>query len=462
MTIQNKITLLFTLLTATIILLHSVFIYYFSTQSTFNNFFHRLEVRAQIEAHAALEENENNSSIYYEVKEKHLKNLPSEIHYFINTTPDGTPIGARPKLHLPDSFYNDIQKGGNARHFDGSVFYVGMAIHEPNHNFILVSSAVDVYGLEELENLKRMKIIGFFICILVVYSAGRLFSREIFKPVRQIIKDVKGISAHNLHLRLENGNGKDELSDLSHTFNSMLDRLEVTFEMQNNFVSNASHELRTPLTIISGEAELGVRDPCLSETARNGFATILRESERLEYLISSLLKLAQTGFDGKKQQWGQIRIDEMILLVKKNVDRIMPENQVEINFNQLPTEEESLWVVGNLLLLKAAFANIILNACKYSDNQSKVVVDVFADNKWLNVKVTDQGIGIPDSELPQIFIPFFRGSNTVNYKGHGIGLPLTNNIIRMHDGQIVVRSQEGKGTTVLTQLPIGPQASLSS
>ena len=189
-----------------------------------------------------------------------------------------------------------------------------------------------------------------------------------------------------------------------------------------------------------------------SQLSKDSFQTILRESEKLDLLTNSMLSLAQTGFDGNKQQWNHLRIDELILSVKGTADQIMPDNKINVNFDHLPDDEYKLVVNGNETLLKAAFANIVLNSCKYSDNKPVEVV-IEADQKNVIVTIIDEGIGIPDRELGQIFIPFFRASNTRKYKGYGIGLPLSNNIIKMHQGSIVVDSTVGVGTKFEIHLP---------
>jgi signal transduction histidine kinase len=94
-----------------------------------------------------------------------------------------------------------------------------------------------------------------------------------------------------------------------------------------------------------------------------------------------------------------------------------------------------------------------LNACKYSSNQP-VAVQLEATKKVLIITVTDQGIGIPPAELAQVFVPFFRASNTGSFEGHGIGLPLTLNIIRLHKGSIDIQTRESSGTVVKIYLPV--------
>jgi signal transduction histidine kinase len=449
MKIQNKIALIFTALSAGIILALSVFVYFFASESISAGFFHRLEVRSDIVGHAALQENKSLSSIYFDIKERHLGSLPHEKHRILPDPPDEA---ARKRLSLPSSFYETAGNNIPVRFFNRDTSYVVLRIARGNQKMIVMSSALDTYGMQEMSNLKNLLVVGFVIAMVFVFTFGKLFSNEIFKPIRRIIRNVKGINAHNLHQRLVVDPTDDDVEALSRTFNDMLDRLEVTFEMQNNFVSNASHEFRTPLTVVSGEAELGMSMPGLQDTARESFLNIYKEVEKLEHLTTSMLSLAQTGFDGKKEQWEEVRIDELILSVKEAADRIIPDNQVAIDFDNLPEDECKLSVNGNLALLKAAFSNIVLNSCKYSDNKP-VKIKISADSKYVIVEITDQGIGIPDREIGQIFVPFFRASNTARYKGYGIGLPLTHNIIRMHQGKADVQSRVDEGTRFTTYLP---------
>lgn len=452
MKIQNKIAILFTALTAAIMLLLSLFIYYFASRNNFQNFYHRMEVRAKIVARATLEKDKGNTRIYFRVKEEQLEDLPFEQDYFLQLKPGTRELSGKSPLPLPAYFYEKTLQEGSARYHLGDIFYVGYYPGKAHH-FMVVTSAQDIYGMEELEGLKRVLVTGFLVFSVLVFTVGKLFSRQIFQPIRSIIHNVQKISANNLHLRLESGNGKDEVSELAVTFNDMLSRLETTFESQNNFISNASHEFRTPLTIISGEAELGMQRAGASPELAASFQLILTETERLDHLVSSLLSLAQTGFDGKKLQWEIIRLDELLWSVKSTADHIYPENKVCLDFNNLPEEADNLSTEGSLTLLKLAISNVVLNACKYSNNQ-QVIVQLTSTRKVLTVTVSDQGIGIPRAELSQVFVPFFRASNTGNYEGYGIGLPLTLNIIRLHKGSIEINAREMQGTTVKIHLPI--------
>jgi signal transduction histidine kinase len=271
-------------------------------------------------------------------------------------------------------------------------------------------------------------------------------------PLRNVIKSVKKIKAENLHLRLDVKKGNDEMSQLAQTFNNMLNRLETAFETQNNFISNASHELRTPLTIISGEVELAMKTIEDTTKQEKALSKIKDEAERLEHILTSLLGLAQSGFNGKNQPWEEVRMDELLWEIKESVNQVHPNSKIEIDFSKLPDDEELLSLKVNKNLIKLAISNIVSNACKYS-NENLVSISLESNANMLSIAVTDRGIGIPQTDIQHIFEPFYRASNTNDFKGYGVGLPLSLNIIRLHRGSIAIKSQEGVGTEIKVLLP---------
>jgi len=272
-------------------------------------------------------------------------------------------------------------------------------------------------------------------------------------PLRNIIKSVKKIKAENLHMRLDVKKGSDEMSQLAQTFNNMLNRLETAFETQNNFISNASHELRTPLTVITGEVELAMKPGQDMAQQQQALAKIKNEAERLEHILTSLLGLAQSGFNGKNQPWEEVRMDELLWEIKDSVNQVYPHSIIEIDFSKLPEEESLLILKVNKNLIKLAISNVVSNACKYS-NDKLVSIGIESNGQTLSIAVTDRGIGIPQTDIQHIFEPFYRASNTNAYKGYGVGLPLSLNIIRLHRGSIAIKSQEGVGTEIKIILPL--------
>jgi signal transduction histidine kinase len=450
MTLNTRLALLFAFLSAVIISLLSVFVWYFINDFAFEDFYKRLEARVNITAQIKVYKVKNTGA-YASLRNKYLERLPAEKEHIIPSNIESKRAFNR-KEKLPVSFYKEIQQGKMSRYRNENMFYAGKYFANGANSQIVIISARDPYGYRELEYLQRVLIVGLILSVALSYFVGKKYSEFTFKPIRTLIKKTKGINAENLHQRLDPIKGNDEIAEISQTFNDMLDRLETAFETQNNFISNASHELRTPLTIISGEAELAISKAGANDATQQSLLKIQAEAERLEHILTSLLGLAQSGFDGKKQRWEEVRFDELIWDVKKAIDLVNPDNNIEVDFSNLPEDPERLKMMGNLNLLKLAVTNITNNACKYSDNR-KVLLSLSVSSTEIIVSVKDLGIGIPENELKHVFEPFFRASNTLNYSGYGVGLPLSLNIIRLHRGRIIIKTEERTGTEMSIILP---------
>lgn len=448
MKIQSKITLLFLALSTGILLLLNAFILYFEYQFNYRDFFKRLETRVNLTAQIRFFSGKE-SGAYQEVRNKYLEKLDAEREQIF----EADAAGNFRNKGLPTDFFQKVILQGQATDQDKNSFYAGK-IFTPNGKtqYLVVVSALNPYGFQEIQELQKILFYGFVGSLIIVFFVGKLFSYYTFIPVRKLTDEVKTITSDNLHMRLEEPKGKDEIAELSQTFNNMLNRLETAFETQNNFVSNASHELRTPLTIINSEVEIALNKKELTDLQKETLNTIYAETNKLTQILNSLLLLAQSGYDGKKQNWQKIRVDELIWLSVESAKKIYPQSNIQVDFTDLPENEEALNIFGNSNLLCLAITNIISNGCKYSQNMV-IYVKLFVENKKVIISVTDEGIGIPSTELQHIFEPFFRASNTHNYKGHGVGLPLTLNIIRLHKGTIGIRSEVDKGTTIQVFLP---------
>ena len=455
MKIQTKIALLFATLAGGVMLAVSLFIYYLTNQNTFEDFYKRLEIRAVIAAKVAFEQEGTNSDALSQVRAEHLEKLISEKEYFLPVDSLYGNSETKKNLGLPEAYYQRIIESGKASLRYHNIFYSGIYYKVPGDkgDYIVIVSAKNELSLQYLFNLRRALIICFAIAVVLSFTIGLAFSKEILKPIRKISGRAKDISAHNLHLRLDVKDGEDEIATLSATINNMLDRLETAFETQNNFVSHASHELNTPLTAIIGEAEYVLSKPRDCEQYIQSLQSVQNEAEKLRRIIKSLLQLAQTGFGGKLINIKKLRMDEMVYKVKQTVDNIIPDNRVFINHSLFPEDEAKMVINASHQLLELALSNIVLNAVKYSSN-SPVQFALAASNDSVIIIVKDVGIGIPEQELKYIYDPFFRASNTGTFKGYGIGLPLARNIIRMHHGELIVNSRVNEGTEIQVVLPL--------
>ena len=454
MSIQTKTTLLFTALATAVFLVLMATVYYFSNQYAYNDFYKRLELRARISAKFSFEKDHVSTESFKQIQKEYLEKLQDEHSYIVQLNAKGDPLPPFP-AGLPLRYLRAVAaaSGNTVYHRDKFVHFAGLLYRDETGNFLVIESALNSYGNEIMTQLRNILIITLLLSVLLIYTTGLYFSRKTFAPFSDITSRVLAISEGNLHLRLQEKTGADELAGLINTFNKMLDRLETAFETQANFISNASHELRTPLTAIIAETDYVLSQERPPQVYVQSLGNIAAQAEKLQQLTKGLLSLAQTDFDGKKQLWESVRIDQLIFDVKENARAIFS-NKIVISMPALPENADDISITGNYSLLSIALGNIVLNACKYS-GKAAVTVNLSIEGKLAIIKVTDSGIGIPANEIRHVFDPFFRASNTAEYEGYGIGMPLSQNIIRMHRGKILVHSGVNQGTTISVVLPIG-------
>ncbi len=326
-------------------------------------------------------------------------------------------------------------------------YYYGQIFGEEGQKHIVIVTAKDRRGNTSAIYILQILFFGGIGFFILAYFFGQFFAQRVINPIARITKEVHRISASNLHNRLADTDGKDEISDLTKTFNDMLDRLETSFEIQANFINNASHELKTPITTIIAETEIMLLKDREKEEYINSLENINKQASKLGNLTESLLKLTQTGYDGTKQVLDIARMDEILLEVKASIDTLFPDNRVNIKLKSIPEDESLLTIPCNRPLLELALNNIISNGVKYSDND-EVFVTLTADKSKIKIAITDIGIGIPPEDIPYLYEPFFRGKIASKYNGYGLGLPLAMKIIRMHNGELQIQSETGKGTVV--------------
>lgn len=280
---------------------------------------------------------------------------------------------------------------------------------------------------------------------------GRVFSRIALFPIVKTTANLKAIRSSSLDKRLNVGQRKiDEIDLLRISINQLLEHLEQSFSSQKSFISNVSRELRTPITMILGEAETTLMLERNKEEYKKSLISIAQEAGQLGGIISSLMDLMQTNLESIELQ--DVRIDELVWEILDELEGNMTGSKVNVKYD-LPHDPSKYTIHGNSQLLFIAISNIIKNVIKFSDPK-EVKCYIFCDLKCVNLVIQDEGIGIVESDLQKIFQPFFRSSNAIGYPGNGVGLSLSSNIIKVHNGTIKVESKPGKGTTFHITFPI--------
>lgn len=453
MKIRSKIIVLLSSTFAGLILIFSAIIYVLSSNYVFNDFYDRLETRTTTTIHIELDHRGDKQYIK-DFKEEYLEKLPEEKSVVVELDANNQPVLKTKEITANHSFIQEVVKHNIAkRRVDNVLVFGKLFTSESGKSFVVYTSARNMEYTKYSHYLRGLLISMFTASIVLIFVISLWLSKRLIKPISRLSKSIHEIGTENLHIRLENKQESDELGLLIQTMNTMLDRLETSFETQNNFISNASHELNTPLTAIIGQADLTLSKERDVEDYKQALNNILEQADKLNKKTKALLFLAQTGFDGKRIPFDTIRVDELIFETLDTMKRISPGNKAKFDVESLPEQTSRLEVLGNAQLLQLALSNVILNAVKYSENKD-VNVYLSTNVKEISIHVQDKGIGIPQEELRYIYDPFFRASNTTAYEGYGIGLPLTRNIIRLHSGRIIVHSEAEQGTLVSLILPI--------
>ncbi|MGV8814992.1 MAG: ATP-binding protein [Gelidibacter sp.] len=452
---RTRLAILFKLITATILLIFAAIIYYSTQESREREFYTLLKKEAITKANLFFNAEVNPQTLQdiYRSNRQVLNEVEVAIYDkdFTLLYHDAVDIDF---VKETKSMNDDIYKKGEIQFDQEGWQVIGLRYEFEGNNYVVTATSYDQYGYNKLNSLLKTSVLVFVIAIAFIYIAGVFFSKKAFKPVSEMAEKAKNITATNLDLRLPSNDNKDELSELAQTFNAMLDRLEQSFDAQKHFVSNISHELRTPLAAIITELELSINKERNVEDYKTAIENSLKDAKKIVRLSNSLLDIAKASYDPSEISFKSVRIDEVLLDARQQVQRGNPDYKIDIHFETDFDNDEQISINANAYLLKVAFANLFENGCKFSeDHHSKV--SIAFKYQSIQLQFSDHGIGISEIDLKNIFKPFYRGDNQKFADGNGIGLSLTQKIILLHKGTISATSKLGEGTDFFVSFPNG-------
>lgn len=278
--------------------------------------------------------------------------------------------------------------------------------------------------------------------------AGRAIS-----PVNALARTAESISGTNLGLRIPLRHTGDELDHLIKTFNSMVERLERSFQMTRQFSTDVSHELRTPLTAIRGQLEVALLTAKSPEQYREAMINALEDVERLTRTIRAMLLLSQA-------ESGQLALQKSTIDLSALVEDIVDQFQIPAEEAQLSLSAElsgAAIIEADRVQIERMVSNLLSNAVKYTPPGGTVVARVRGDGDKVIFEVEDSGVGIGPDHLPHIFDRFYRvPGSSKDKQGLGLGLSFVAWIAKAHDGVIDVSSKPGDGTRFTLSLPATP------
>ncbi|WP_426670306.1 ATP-binding protein [Mucilaginibacter sp. McL0603] len=446
MKIKNRLALYFTLISTVILLIALAIILVIFNSFAKSDFYSRLVDRAKVAAQLYLEADEISPDSLSHVRERNLKQLPGEVTRFYDDRNGASFIRDR-QQYWDSNVINMVRKGRQVEFTEGNRQTVGIYYNDNQGNFVILTSAVDIQGHRRINDLIEIMLIMIVWVVAGLFFIGRWFAKKALEPIDDIIGQMQQVRASNLSMRINEGNGKDEISELAQNFNRLLKHLDNAFEVQQTYVVNASHELKTPVTSIIGEIEVALNKKRPNEEYEQILKSVLNDAENLNETITGLMELAQVDMSYTRAELSPVAVDELVWELADHWTNKMGKGLFAVSIQHLPDDPEKLQIPANKSLLIIALNNIISNAYKFSDKQ-RVQCDLYADSSHISITISDKGLGIPAEELEKVFQSFYRATNAKDYKGNGIGLYITGKIISLFNGTINATSEPGKGTSI--------------
>ena len=307
---------------------------------------------------------------------------------------------------------------------------------------------------ETKESFLLRSVIATTIIILLSSVCTYFLTKKALTPLQKLTSEVSQIQAQNLSTQLPVPNSKDEIAQLTSSFNEMLTRLDNAFSTQKQFSANAAHELRTPLAVLQTNLEVFEKKqkPEMIEY-RQLFTMIKEQTARLSQLVGTLLDMTNLK---SVPRTDQVSLEEHVDEVFSDLDPIAEKAGISIHFNDSSNQDLHTDVTGSYVLLYRAVYNLVENAIKYNRPHGSVSVSVKQENGQAMVLVTDTGIGISPENQKKIFDPFFRVdiSRSRAMGGAGLWLALVDSIAKEHRGTVKVLESSSAGSTIVLMLPV--------
>ena len=289
---------------------------------------------------------------------------------------------------------------------------------------------------------------GIFV-LIGAYFLSCVASKKLVEPILKLINVSKKLAQGDFDAKAE-VTGKDELSKLGRTLNFMSENIIRREDMKNEFISSVSHELRTPLTSIKGWA-ITLQSKEIqndSDMLNQGLSIIESEGDRLSMMVEDLLDFSR--LQSSKFKYDKKNID-IVELVKEVHTQLSPRaNNEDINFT-FTTVYKTLMVYADKNRMKEVFINIIDNAIKFTDKDGNIDILIEVNQDKISISITDDGEGIKEDEIAYVASKFYKGSSSKSQTG--LGLSICEEIIKAHDGNMIIKSKYGSGTSVIVEIP---------
>ncbi|OGH11793.1 MAG: hypothetical protein A2857_04865 [Candidatus Levybacteria bacterium RIFCSPHIGHO2_01_FULL_36_15] len=273
---------------------------------------------------------------------------------------------------------------------------------------------------------------------------------KITKSITYLSTKIKSITSENLEEKINGIKSEDEIGELANSFNGLLDRLNEAFKREQQFIGDVAHELKTPLSTQISSFEVTLSKSRDIDEYKKTIEEALAEAHQLSATLKNVLDLAWSETPNKQNGRTKFNLSELMDDLYEIAQKIAYKKRVHVKLSTT----KNIYIYGFKDKLARAILNIIDNAVKYSPVEGQVELILEKSPSKVLISIIDNGQGIPEEEIPHIFNRFYRGSKTDKVLGSGLGLAIAKSIVTLHQGEIKVKSNKGKGSTFIVVLPL--------
>src|SRR3989344_4201311 len=350
-------------------------------------------------------------------------------------------------LQLQKPFFRDEQVGSVAMRF----YTVPLNIQNQFAGAVMIGHPIDVIQ-KSLNTLLLVLVVTFLVLSIPTVGGGYFLANRAIRPISTMSSQLRRINSENLNLdeQVSNPQTGDEIEELAVTFNSLLERLRLTFNRERQFLGDVAHELKTPLSTLHNDIEVAISKERTKEEYKGVLKEAFIDTNRVISTLKNILDLAWSEADSGRMKPDEINLSELIEELKDVASKMATSKHITVE----GVVEQNITILGKQDKLYRAMLNLIDNAIKYTPTPGKVTLSLHKKGSKAMIYVKDTGIGIAPVDLPHIFERFYRGSKADKVFGSGLGLAIVLGVIKAHRGTIEANSKIGKGTTITIALPL--------
>lgn len=338
------------------------------------------------------------------------------------------------KILFPQEIVNQL-KGGKDEviYTEGEYEVYAHVIIDKGKTFFAMGKALDKYGKGKLRFLGIALIAIYAVSLFIVILTSYLIAKSITAPILTLTNEVNNRSINNL-AKINIAESRDEIDSLAEGFNNMLSRVEEAYRYQKNFIHHISHELKTPIAVLISNLERVQATDNVSQW-KNSLDFQKTGLMQLATVINTLLDISKYETNPELSLNEVVRLDELVFGCFENLKHVYPEAKLNLSIGESFQNAEEISCHGVERMLSIAFFNLIKNAIEYSENR-EVSIKFENEPQSVLIVIANNGPTLSSEEQPMLFQHFFRGQNTKEKSGIGLGLVMAHKIIQLHGGQL--------------------------